>query len=133
MMMRSIRSFLVVAGVSLGAAVAFAAPGGGSGAGSGAGGAGSGAGDGMKWKPPQAAFDACAKSKEGDACSFKGQAGRQRSGKCEMPKAKALAGKGLICRVQRGGGNGGGGGGGNGGGGGTGSAAKPGTGSGAKH
>ena len=128
-----IRSFVVAAVVSLGAVVALAAPGGGSGAGSGAPPA-DGSGGGGKWKPPQAAFDACAKAKADDACTFKGRGGRDLKGKCETPKNPAN-GKALVCRVQRGGGggDGDGGGGGAGGGAGSGSGAGKGSGSGAKH
>ena len=38
------------------------------------------------WAPPQAAFDACAKSKQGDACSFTGKANQSITGTCQTPR-----------------------------------------------
>ncbi len=49
-------------------------------------------------KPPQAAFDACAKAKQGDACSFKGRDDKDRKGTCEVPRD---GGSALVCRPQR--------------------------------
>ena len=48
--------------------------------------------------PPKAAFDACAKAKQGDACSFKGRMNRDLSGTCEVPRD---GGKVLVCRPDR--------------------------------
>ena len=57
------------------------------------------------WAPPQAAFDACAKNKQGDTCSFKGREDRTISGTCQVPRAGAGSGSGsatpsgaLVCR-----------------------------------
>ncbi len=86
---------------------------------------GSGAGlalaDKPKWTPPQAAFDACAKSKQGDACTFTGRGDRTLKGTCEVPRDNTGSGAALVCRPARGSGRHGGGSGG-GGGSGTGSA-----------
>jgi len=51
-----------------------------------------------KHAPPKAAFDACAKAKQGDACSFTGRAGRTLSGTCEVPRS---GGSALVCRPAR--------------------------------
>jgi hypothetical protein len=51
-----------------------------------------------KWTPPQAAFDACAKAKQADKCSFKGRHDRQLQGTCEVPRD---GGKALVCRPAR--------------------------------
>lgn len=48
------------------------------------------------WTPPQAAFDACAKSKQGDTCSFKGKDNNAMSGTCEVPHHGS--GAALVCR-----------------------------------
>ena len=45
--------------------------------------------------PPQAAFDACAKAKQGDACAFKGRRDHELKGTCEVPRDN---GKALVCR-----------------------------------
>ena len=45
--------------------------------------------------PPPAAFDACAKLKTGDKCSFKGRKDTDVSGTCQTAKD---ASKGLVCR-----------------------------------
>ncbi len=82
----------------------------GSGAGSGAGAGGGGPGG----KGFQAAFDACAKSKQGDACTFHGRGDRLVHGTCQPSMRDQTK---LVCRGARGGGDGNGGGGGGGGGG----------------
>jgi hypothetical protein len=55
------------------------------------------------WTPPQAAFDACAKNKQGDTCSFKGKEDRMVSGTCQVPRAGSGSGSAspsgaLVCR-----------------------------------
>lgn len=47
--------------------------------------------------PPKAAFDACAKAKHGDACSFVGRGDRTVAGACEPSRGDA---KVLVCRVH---------------------------------
>ncbi len=51
-----------------------------------------------KHVPPKAAFDVCAKSKVGDACTFKGRMDRTLTGTCETPRD---GGKALVCRPDR--------------------------------
>jgi hypothetical protein len=70
--MRFLRFVIVVAFVGLGVVVAEAQKG-----------------------PPPAAFDACAKLKAGDKCSFKGRKDTDVSGTCQTAKD---ASKGLVCR-----------------------------------
>jgi hypothetical protein len=53
--------------------------------------------------PPQAAFDACAKSKQGDTCSFTGRNSKKLDGTCQTPRAStgsgsAAASAALVCR-----------------------------------
>jgi hypothetical protein len=48
------------------------------------------------WTPPQAAFDACAKSKQGDTCSFQGKADKTVNGTCEVPHHGSATA--LVCR-----------------------------------
>ncbi|HEY1817825.1 MAG TPA: hypothetical protein VGG74_36035 [Kofleriaceae bacterium] len=58
------------------------------------------------WAPPQAAFDACAKSKQSDPCSFTGRSNRKLDGTCQIPHApaagsgSATASAALVCRPQ---------------------------------
>ncbi len=51
-----------------------------------------------KHVPPKAAFDACAKAKVGDACTFRGRMDRTLTGTCETPRDN---GKALVCRPDR--------------------------------
>ena len=48
------------------------------------------------WTPPQAALDACAKSKQGDTCSFQGKADKTVSGTCQVPHHGSASA--LVCR-----------------------------------
>ena len=58
------------------------------------------------WAPPQAAFDACAKSKQGDACSFTGKNNKKLDGTCQVPRApaagsgSAAASAALVCHTN---------------------------------
>jgi hypothetical protein len=52
--------------------------------------------------PPQAAFDACAKSKQGDTCSFAGQNNQTVNGTCQTPRHRpagsdAAPAAALVC------------------------------------
>lgn len=71
----------------------------GSGAGSGGGSGGAAA---RPHHPPKAAFDACAKSKQGDACSFT-VGSNTRQGTCELPMHGGGSGSPLVCRSPHGG------------------------------
>lgn len=46
-------------------------------------------------KPPQAAFDACAKAKDADPCTYKGKKGQDVKGTCGKPRDPDA--KGLVC------------------------------------
>jgi hypothetical protein len=49
-------------------------------------------------KPPQAAFDACAKSKQGDTCSFAGKSNQTINGTCQVPRHHAAGSDAtLVC------------------------------------
>jgi hypothetical protein len=50
--------------------------------------------------PPQAALDACAKSKLGDPCTFTGRHGHDIKGTCATPHRKNITG--LVCRGAHG-------------------------------
>lgn len=55
-------------------------------------------------RPPQAAFDACAKSKQGDTCSFTGRTNQTISGTCQVPRhhaggSDAAPGATLVCHA----------------------------------
>jgi hypothetical protein len=60
------------------------------------------------WTPPKAAFDACAKSKQGDACSFTGKNNKKLDGTCQIPRApaagsgsgSAAASAALVCHTN---------------------------------
>ncbi|HEY1549356.1 MAG TPA: hypothetical protein VGG28_16130 [Kofleriaceae bacterium] len=65
-------------------------------------------------RPPQAAFDACAKSKQGDSCSFTGKSNQTVNGTCQVPRhhADGSAAATLVCHAphhDHGGGSGSGG------------------------
>jgi hypothetical protein len=56
-------------------------------------------------RPPQAAFDACAKSKQGDTCSFT-KANHSVNGTCQVPRHHATGSDGsaapaatLVCHA----------------------------------
>ena len=72
------------------------------------------------------AVDACAKSKQGDTCSFTGKSGKDVKGTCQPPR-RSRSGVSLVCRPE---GMGGGSGSGSGHGSGSGSGGGHGTGSG---
>ena len=63
-------------------------------------------GDHPHHKPSQAAFDACAKSKQNDACTFRGHSDRELKGTCETPREGQTPPNGgsaaLVCRPHHG-------------------------------
>jgi hypothetical protein len=52
-------------------------------------------------RPPQAAFDACAKSKQGDTCSFAGKSNQTINGTCQVPRHHAAGSDAatLVCHA----------------------------------